>query len=38
MATIKDIAARCGVSIATVSKHINGIPVKIVIPGRRIVF
>ena len=28
MATIKDIAARCGVSIATVSKHINGIPVK----------
>ena len=28
MATIKDIAARSGVSIATVSKHINGIPVK----------
>ncbi len=27
-ATIKDIAARSGVSIATVSKHINGIPVK----------
>ncbi len=28
MATIKDIAARSGVSIATVSKHINGIPVR----------
>ena len=28
MVTIKDIAARSGVSIATVSKHINGIPVK----------
>ncbi len=28
MATIKDIAALSGVSIATVSKHINGIPVK----------
>ncbi|MGI5893909.1 MAG: LacI family DNA-binding transcriptional regulator [Candidatus Merdivicinus sp.] len=28
MATIKDIAARSGVSIATVSKHINGIPIK----------